>query len=73
MSMWKIANWIPFEGFLRGLLASDLRQPADAVAFEAPMQRRPSKVRNCCLQGVKAVIQWQKRVLAEGDNDFFFL
>jgi hypothetical protein len=69
----EIANWIPFEGLLRGLLASHLRQPADAVAFEAPMQRRSSEMRNCCLQGVKAVIQWQKRVLVEGDNDLFFL
>ena len=30
-------------------------------------------MRNCWLQGIEAVIQWQQRVAPEGDDDGFFL
>ena len=37
------------------------------------MQGRPREARDFCLQGTKAVVQWQKRVLAECDDDRFFV
>ena len=35
----EVADRVGFEGLLRGLVAGDLRQPADAVTLEASMQR----------------------------------
>ena len=33
------------------------------------MQGRTGQVRYCGLKGVKAIAEWQQRVLAEGDDD----
>jgi hypothetical protein len=48
-----------------GLVALDIRQPRDAMALQAAMQRRPGQVRDRRLQGIEAVIQRQQRVAPE--------
>lgn len=69
----EITGWISLEWLLGDLVAGNRRQPADAMALEAPMQGRPSEVGDRCLQGVKTVVQWQKCVLAESDDNRFLL
>jgi hypothetical protein len=53
------------------LVPLDLRQAADAMAFQATMKRRASELRDGGLQGVQAVVERQQRVLAKPDDDGF--
>jgi hypothetical protein len=69
----EVANRVAFEGLPRGLVAGDLRQPADAMTLEASMQGRPGQVRDGRLQGIEAIVERQQRVLAEGDDNGLFL
>ena len=39
------------------------------MALETAVQGRTDQVRYCGLKGVKAIVEWQQRVLAEGDDD----
>jgi hypothetical protein len=55
------------------LVTGHLRQTADRVAFKAPMQGRPGQMRDRRLQSIEAVVQRQQCMLAEGDDDRFFL
>ena len=58
------ADRVGLERFLGRLVAFDFRQPADAVALIAAMQRRTRQVRNRGLQGIEAIVERQKRVLS---------
>ena len=58
----KIADRIGLELLLGGLVAFDLRQPGDAVALQAAMQRRTRKMRDRRLQGVEAIVERQQGV-----------
>ena len=42
---------------------------ADAVALQAPMQRRPRQVRDGRLQGVEAIVERQQRMATESHDD----
>ncbi len=42
----KIADWILLKLFLGWLVAADIRQLADAVAFQAVVQGRAGQIRN---------------------------
>jgi hypothetical protein len=66
----EVADWIGLE-LAPGerLCALRFRQPGDAVALEATVQRRTGQVRQRRLQGIQAVVQRQQRVPAKGDND----
>lgn len=69
----KEADRVAFERLLRFGLALEVRQPRDAVAQEQPVQAGARQVRNAGLQGIKAVIQRQQRVLAKDNARRFFL
>jgi len=69
----KIANGVFFEGFLGRLAAFHLRQPADAMALIAAVQGRARQMRDAGLQGIKAIVERQERVLAKSDSDGLFL
>src|SRR5262245_25010001 len=69
----EVADRIAFEGLLGGLVAGDLRQPTDAMPFEAPMEGRSGQAWDGRLQGIEAAVQRKQRVLAEGDDDGLFL
>ncbi len=69
----EIADWIGFELPLGGDLALDIRQPRNAVALKAAMQRRTRQMRKRRLKRIEAVVQRQQRVTAEGDNDCLLL
>jgi hypothetical protein len=56
-----------------GLVALHLRQPVDAMTFEATMQRGAGQLRNCGLQGVETVVERQERVLAKRHDDGLLL
>ena len=57
------ADRIGLELLLRGLVAFDLRQPADPVSLQTAMQRRTRQMRDRRLQGVEAIVKRQQRVL----------
>ena len=65
----EITDRIGLELPLRWLVAVDIRQAADAVALQAPMQRRPSQVRDGRLQGVEAIVERQQRMATESHDD----
>jgi len=67
----EVADRVALEGLLGRLVASHLRQPADAVAHETPVQRGAAEMRDRCLQGVEAVVERQQGVPAEGDHHRF--
>ena len=46
---------------------------ADAATLKASMQGRPGQVWDGRLQGIEAIAERQQRVLAEGDDNGFFL
>lgn len=65
----EIADRIGLElSFGDGLIA-DFRQLRDAMTLQATMQRRPCEMRDRRLQGVKAIVQREERMPAEGDDD----
>ena len=57
------------ELLLGRLGALHIRQALNPVTLQAAMQRRARQVRDRGLEGIKAVIQRQERVPAEGNND----
>ena len=63
------ADRVCLERFLGRLVAFGIRQPADAVALIAAVQGRARQVRDGGLQGIKTIVERQKRVLAEGHGD----
>ena len=69
----KVADGIGPESLLGWLVALNLRQPADAVTLIAPMKRRASEMRDGGLQGVKAIVERQQRMLSESHRDGFLL
>ena len=70
----EVADGIGLELFLRpGLMAIQLRQPADAMTLKAAMQSGTGELRDGGLQGVKTVVQSEQSVLAKGHgNGLFF-
>ena len=67
------ADRIGLELLLRGLVALDLRQPADPMALQTAMQRRAGQVRDGGLKGVEAIVERQQRMPPEGDDDRLLL
>jgi hypothetical protein len=67
------ADRVAIELALSGLVAPDLGQAGSAVTLQAPIQRGTGQVRDRRLERVKTVVQRQQRVLAEDDDDRFFL
>ena len=63
------ADRVCFEGFLGRLVAFDIRQPADAVALIAAMQRRARQVRDGGLKRIETIIERKKRMPAESHSD----
>jgi len=51
------------------LVATHFRQPRDAMSLYATMQGRAGQMRDCGMQGVKAIIERQQRVLSECNDD----
>lgn len=64
----EVADRLARELFSLGFVAADLRQAADTMKLEVAVQRRSGQVRDCRLQGIEAVVQWQKGMAAEGDT-----
>jgi len=62
----KIADRVFPERLSYRLVAFDFRQAADAMALVAMMKLRARKMRDGSLQGIKAIVERQQRVLAEG-------
>ncbi len=56
-----------------GLAAFHFRQPADAMPFQAAMQRIACQAGDRSLECIEAVIQRQQRVLAKGNDDRLLL
>src|SRR6266481_4825656 len=54
-------------------LAFDRRKPADLVALEQSMQRRSRQMRDGRLEGIKAIVERQQRMLAERNSESFLL
>ena len=69
----KEADGVGLEALADRLVAIGLGQAGDAVALEAAMQRRARQVRDGRLEGIEAVIQRQKGVMAEGNDDRLLL
>jgi hypothetical protein len=67
------ADRIDVELLLPGLVSLDLRQSADAMPFQATVQRGASQLWNRGLQGVQTVIQRQESVLAKRNDDGLLL
>jgi hypothetical protein len=63
---------VGFEFFLVRLVALDLRQPADAVALKAPVQRRARQMRDRVPQRTVNRRAGQL-MISEGDDDRLFL
>jgi hypothetical protein len=69
----EVADRVGLELALGCFVASDFGQPADTMALEAAVERRPGQMSNCRPERVEAVIQRQQRVAAERDDDRFLL
>lgn len=65
----KVADGVRLELRSHRLVAIDIGQPADAVALQAAARQ----MRDCRLQSVQAVVQWQQRVASECHYDCFLL
>lgn len=63
------ADRIAVELLLPGLVSLHLRQPADAMPFQAAVQRGASQLSNRGLQGLQIVIERQQSVLAKRNDD----
>jgi hypothetical protein len=70
---YEIADRISLELFLGGLVAFDVRQPADPVALQAAMQRGAREMRDGRLQGIQTIVERQQCMPAECDDDCLFL
>jgi hypothetical protein len=55
----KEADRVGLELLLRGLVAFNLREPADAVSLQAAMQGRARQMENGGLQGVETIVERQ--------------
>ena len=64
----EVADGVGLELLLGFFVAGHFGQPADPMALQTPVQRRPRQLRDRGLQGVEAVVQRQQRVLAESDD-----
>jgi hypothetical protein len=69
----KLADRIGLEFAFGGGFAFDRRQPGDLVALQAAMKRRARQMRDCGLQGIKAVVERQQSMPSEGNDDGLFL
>ncbi|MGY3347102.1 hypothetical protein ACVI1I_006308 [Bradyrhizobium sp. USDA 4459] len=69
----EVADRISLELLLRGLATADFRQSADAVTLEPAMQGRPRQMRDGRLQPIKAIVEWQQRMLPESNDDRLLL
>src|SRR4051795_7010546 len=69
----EVADRVRLEPLLGGLVALGLGQARDAMPLQAAMQTGARQVRDRGLQRVKAVVQRQERVSAEGNNDGLLL
>src|SRR5262249_55331146 len=69
----EVADRIPLKRLLAACLAFDRRKPADLVALEQSMQRRSREMRDGRLEGIKAVVERQQRMLAERNSKRFLL
>jgi hypothetical protein len=69
----EVADRVALERLLRGPVAFNIGQPADAMALQAAVQRRPRQVRDRRLQGIEAVIERQQRIAPESDDDRLLL
>src|SRR6516225_10664856 len=64
---------VPLDRLLASCLAFDGRKPADLVALEQSMQRRSREMRDGRLEGIKAIVERQQRMLAERNSESFLL
>lgn len=69
----EVADWIALEFPFCGLVALDIRQPADPMPLQTSMQRRPGQMRDRRLQRVKTIIQRQERMPPESHDDCLFV
>ena len=69
----EVADRIALELLLARLVAVNLGQAGDAVTLKAAMQAGARQPRDRGLQGVKAVVEGQRRMFAERDDDGFIL
>jgi hypothetical protein len=69
----EVADRVPLERLLAPCLAFDRRKPADLVALKQSMQRRSHQMRYGRLEGIKAIIERQQRMLAERNSESFLL
>ena len=53
--------------------AFHLRQTADAMALQTPVQRRPGQLRDRRLKRIETVVEGQQGLLAESDDDGLLL
>ncbi len=68
-----VADRIGFELLPYRLVASDLRQPRDAMTLQAAMQLRVGQMRDRRLQGVEAIVEREHHMPSEGNDDGFVL
>lgn len=68
----KIAYRICFERHSGRLIAFVLGQTADPMTLQATMQGRARQRWNCRLQRIEAIVEWQQRILPEGNDDSLF-
>jgi hypothetical protein len=69
----EVADRVSLERLLAPRLAFDRRKPADLVALEQSMQRRSPEMRDGRLEGIKAIVERQQRMLAERNSESFLL
>src|SRR5262249_58209534 len=69
----EVADRVPLERLLAPCLAFDRRKPADLVALEQSMQRRSREMRDGRLEGIKAIVERQQRMLTERNSKRFLL
>src|SRR5665213_613054 len=69
----EVADRVGLELPLLQLVAVHVRQPTDAVALQAAMQFRSSKVRDGRLQAIEAIVQRQQRVTPERHDHRLFI
>lgn len=68
----EVADRIWLEALLLGLVAFDLRQAADAMSLQAPVQAGAGQMRDRGLQPVEAIIQRQQGMPPKSDDDRLF-
>ena len=63
----QVADGVALELGPLGLVALHVRQAADVVALEQPMQCGPTEMRDESLKRIEAVVERQQRMAAESD------